>query len=250
MRGGDHHHALGLVNFSGLQQLDERGQRHAGVRAVEHAGLVAQRRGVREFLLAGLLDDAVELFQRADRLLDAHRVADLNGAGEGFLRPHRLKRFKAVFERAVKRIGVFRLRNDDAGQLGNQAEVAHHHQPLAERGNIAEVAAGNDDDVRRLPVELLDDFDADRLLAFHAQGIHRVGQVERFVLGDFLHQLHAAVKIRVQIQHERAVGNRLDQLGDGNFARAAGARWTECPPPRNTSPAPPRCRRSRRRRRP
>jgi len=57
-----------------------------------------------------------------------------------------------------------------------------------------------------------------RLLALDAEGIHGIGQVKRFVLGDFLDQLHAAVKIRVQVEHERAVGDGLDELGDGDFA--------------------------------
>ena len=62
------------------------------------------------------------------------------------------------------------------------------------------------------PVELLDDLDADGLLALDAQRVHRVGQVKRRVLGDLLHQLHAAVEVGVQVEHQRAVGNRLDQL--------------------------------------
>ena len=35
-----------------------------------------------ELLLAGLLDDPIELLERADRALDAHRVADLDGGGQ------------------------------------------------------------------------------------------------------------------------------------------------------------------------
>ncbi len=89
--GRDHHHALCLVNLAGLEQLEHGRQRHAGVRAVEHAGAVAERRGVGQLLLAGLLDDAVELLQDADGLLEADRVADLDGAGQRLLRLHRLE---------------------------------------------------------------------------------------------------------------------------------------------------------------
>ena len=103
------------------------------------------------------------------------------------------------------------------GSFVDQAEVAHHHQAFAERGDVAEIAARDDDHVRRFPVELLDDFDAHGLLALDPQRVHRVGQINRFVLGDFLHQLHAAVEIGVQRKHQRAVGDRLDELGDGNF---------------------------------
>ena len=91
-------------------------------------------------------------------------------------------------------------------------------KPFAQRRDVAQVAARDDHHVRRLPVELLHDLDAHRLLALHAQRVHRVGQVERRVLGDLLHQLHAAVEVRVQGEHQGVVGNRLDQLRDGNLA--------------------------------
>ena len=38
---------------------------------------------------------------------------------------------------------MFRLGNDNAGHFVNQAQVAHHHQPLAERGNVAQAEHAN-----------------------------------------------------------------------------------------------------------
>ena len=78
VRRRDHHHALLRIDQPARAQLDERGQRHAGVRAVEHAGAIGARRRVGQLGLARLLDDARILLQRADRLLDRHRVADLD----------------------------------------------------------------------------------------------------------------------------------------------------------------------------
>ena len=60
---GDDHHMLGLVDLAGLEQLDQRSQGDAGVRAVEHAGGVAERGRVGQFLLRGVHDDAVELLR-------------------------------------------------------------------------------------------------------------------------------------------------------------------------------------------
>ena len=40
----------------------------------------------------------------------------------------------------------------------------------------------------------------------------------RLVLGDLLHHAHAAVEVRVQRQHQGAVGDGLDELGDGDLA--------------------------------
>src|SRR6185369_11124256 len=77
-----------------LDELAERGERDAGVRAVEHAGPIGARRLVGKLLLARLLDDAIEALQGANRALDAHRVADLDRARERLLRRHRLERLE------------------------------------------------------------------------------------------------------------------------------------------------------------
>ena len=150
--------------------------------------------------------------------LKADGVADLDGAGECFLGLDWLEGFEITQVRTVERIGPLGLRDDDARQLGDQPEVLHHQQSLAQRRDVAEIATGDDDHVRRLPIELLDDLDADGLLALDPKRIHRVGQVERRVLGDLLDQPHAAVEVGVQVEHQRAVGDGLDQLGDGNLS--------------------------------
>ena len=136
------------------------------------------------------------------------------------------------------------------GSLDDQPEVAHHEQAAAQGGDIPQVAAGDDDHVRDLPVELLDDLDADGLLSLDAQRVHGIGQVDRLVLGDLLHNAHAAVKVRVQRQHQRAVGDRLDELRNRDLALGQQARWTGCRQRRSKPPGPPRCRRWRRRPRP
>jgi hypothetical protein len=53
------------------------------------------------------------------------------------------------------------------------------------------------------------DFDRDRLLAFEPEAVHRVGEVDARVDRQPLHDPHAAVEIRVEREHPRAVGNRL-----------------------------------------
>ena len=64
------------------------------------------------------IDNAVELLQRADGLLDADRVADLDGAGQRLLGLHRLEGLEVLQIRAVERIGAFCLGNNNARQLG------------------------------------------------------------------------------------------------------------------------------------
>ena len=86
------------------------------MRTVEHPGSIPESGCVSQFLLCGLLDDAVKLFQCADSLLDTDRVADLDGAGQCLLGLDRLKSFKVFQIRAVERIGALSLRNNNAGQ--------------------------------------------------------------------------------------------------------------------------------------
>ena len=98
------------------------------------------------------------------------------------------------------------------GQLLDEPELLHHEEALAERARVAEVAARDDDPVRHLPVELLHELDGDGLLPLDAEAVHRVGEVDRPLLGDLLDQRHAPVEVGVQREDERAVGQRLDEL--------------------------------------
>ena len=72
--------------------LIERGQRDAGVRAVEHAGAIGARRGIGQLGLGGLLDDAVEA-SAASRiaLLDATGLPIWMALASVGLRGHRLE---------------------------------------------------------------------------------------------------------------------------------------------------------------
>src|SRR4029077_16158845 len=49
------------------------------------------------------------------------------------------------------------------------------------------------------------------------QAVHRVGEIDVTLLGDLLHQRHAAVEVGVEAEHEGAVGERLDELGGGDL---------------------------------
>jgi hypothetical protein len=91
-------------------------------------------------------------------------------------------------------------------------------EPLRERRHVAEVAARDHHPVGHLPVELLDDLDPDRLLPLDAQAVHRVGEVDPVARGDLLHDLHAAVEVGVEREHDRAVRDGLDQLRHRHLA--------------------------------
>ena len=100
------------------------------------------------------------------------------------------------------------------GRLTMSPSVEHEVEPRAQRADVAEVPARDDDDVGNLPVPLLHDLDRDRLLALEAQAVHRVRQVDALLVRQPLHDAHAAVEVGVEREHQRAVRERLQQLGD------------------------------------
>jgi hypothetical protein len=104
------------------------------------------------------------------------------------------------------------LGDHDARALRDEAELEHHVEAGAERADVAEVAARDDDPVGHLPVELLHDLDGDGLLPLDAQAVHRVREVDALFLGEPLDDRHAAVEVGVEREHERAVRERLHEL--------------------------------------
>ena len=137
------------------------------MRAIEHTRPVPQGHRIGQFFLAGLLDHPVELAERADGFLETDRIADLDGAGQGLLRLDGFEGLEVTEIGPVQRVGALRLRHDNSRQAGDQAQVFHQQQPFAQGRDIPEVPAGNDNHIRRFPIELLDDFDAHGLLSLH-----------------------------------------------------------------------------------
>ena len=55
-------------------------------------------------------------------------------------------------------------------------------------------------------------------MAFDAEAVHGVREVNAVVLRDFLNNLHATVKVRVEGEHNAAVADRLDELCGARLA--------------------------------
>ena len=81
-----------------------------------------------------------------------------------------------------------------------QAQCPQHQQALAQGADVAQVARWDDDPVRRLPIELLRYLNADSLLSFHPQRVHRVCQIDGLIRGNLAHNAHAAIKVGIQYQ--------------------------------------------------
>ena len=125
---------------------------------------------------------------------------------------------KPVLVGLVERVGRLGLGHADAGQRRDDAQLLHHRQARAQGADVAQVAAGDDDPVGRVPVELLHDLDRHRLLPLEAQRVHAVGQVDALLGRQPLHQRHAVVEVAVDGQHGGPVGQRLHQLGGRDLA--------------------------------
>ena len=89
---------------------------------------------------------------------------------------------------------------------------------LADRGTVAQVAAGNDDVVGRLPVELLEQFERESFLAFEAKGIDRIQLIDGRAQNQFLQQAQATVEVGAQLAGDGTVVERLREFAPGNFA--------------------------------
>jgi hypothetical protein len=110
------------------------------------------------------------------------------------------------------------LGHADARLADDQPHVEQHVETFAQCGHVAQIAAGNDHPLGDLPVELLHDLERDGLLSLDAQAVHRVREIDPVALGHLLHDLHAAIEVRVQSEDHGAVGHGLDQLGQRDLA--------------------------------
>ena len=218
VRSGDHNDPLIRADEAPFHQLEEHRQGHTSMGAAVHPCAVGAGHGVGQLVLRDLLDEALKLLEDLHCPFVAHRIADLNSAGQslpGFYRPVLLE---ACEEAQVEGIGFLALGAGNARQPVNESQLFHHQKAPAQGTDVAQVADGDYDPIGYLPIKLLHDLNAHRLLALHAQGIHRVGQVNGGILGDLFDYGHASVEVGVQGQHQRAIGDGLDELSGGDLA--------------------------------
>ena len=119
---------------------------------------------------------------------------------------------------AVERIRAVRLDDGKLRQARDQFKIAHFDQRLANRRAVSEIAAGDDDVVRRLPRELLHEFDGGGFLAFDAIRIHRIQQIDRFLADEVVEDADASIEIGAELAGEGAVVERLRKFAPGNLA--------------------------------
>ena len=117
-----------------------------------------------------------------------------------------------------ERRGSSGLNYGEARHLVDEAELVQFAQGLAEGGGITQIAAGEDDPVGWIPVALIQHFDDDRLLAFDAEGVDGVQQVNAETFGEAAHQGEDLIEVRLHLEGARAVFESLGQLAVGDVA--------------------------------
>ncbi len=110
------------------------------------------------------------------------RITNPDGVGQRVLCLDDDFFFESVFERFVKWIGLGGLGSDEPWHSGDQPKVHHQLETFVKRADVSEIANRDHDPIGHFPLKLSNDFDADRLLAFDAQAVHRIGKVDRIVL--------------------------------------------------------------------
>src|SRR5579872_648238 len=79
---------------------------------------------------------------------------------------------------AHERVGALGLNDREFGKARDQAKVAHFEQGFADGGTVSKIAAGDNDVVGRLPVELFEKFDGKSLLTFETKRVDRIQLVD------------------------------------------------------------------------
>ena len=183
-----------LCNFACGDELFESTEGHAGVRAAVKSDAVAAVCCVREFFFSDAYDHAVRLLDGADCFRIADRVADLDGRRERFLRLNWHEFVETAFVSLIERIRVFGLGDDDARDAVDEAHGLAVFKAFGECAHVAEVAARDNHGVGDGPTHFLADFRRNGFLAFDAEAVHGVREIDAVVFRDFLDNLHAAVQ--------------------------------------------------------
>src|ERR1700676_379884 len=178
-----------------LDQLFQSSQRNRGGGFAANAFGADLRLGLCDLDFTHLFAGCARRFQNLNRLLPRGGIADADRGGTG-LRLYADQAFAAsLAQGADQRIGAFGLNNRQLRQARNQAQVVQFDQRLADRGTISQVPARDDDVVGRLPIELFEQLEGQRLLPFEAKGINRIQLVDRRAQNQFLQQAQAAVEV-------------------------------------------------------
>src|SRR5687768_3859380 len=209
--------ALALVHHPGRAQFVNAGERRGrrGLAADSHH-VDLPFRG--EYLRVGyLLDDAVGLANRGYGLVVTDRIADADGAGDS-LGGNAMARLERLHVASKEGIRPLRLNRRESRCPVDPAVRAGFAESFAEGAGVTEVAGRDDDPVRWLPAQILQELPDDRLLTFDAPRIDRVDEVDAEAVGGVADEAHGRVEVTADRECGRAVRQSLGELATRDFA--------------------------------
>ncbi len=194
--------------------------------------------GLHDGLIAHLPHDAIADIHRPQAFLEVYRPRNLNRRRHGFgpvaagvevaviivdgrlIHPSIMEADAPAFVEVVKRIGPGSVDNRHTRNPVNESQVGQFGEGLAEGAGIAEVAAGGDNPVGRMPLQAFEHAVHNRLLAFEAEGVQRVEQVQTQVPAHLLDPPHTVIEVAFNLNRLRPIVQGLAEFAVGHPPRA------------------------------
>src|SRR6185312_9002560 len=175
--GKDEDDSLFASDLAHGNKLFESGEGNGRGRLATYALSADLGFGKGDLLLGDLFAPAAEPVDDVGSLAPGGGIADADRRSPGVC-GNGTHHAVGVHEPAVERIGSLGLNDADLRDARDEAQTVHLDEALAQRGGVGQVAAGNDDVVRYLPVELLKNLEGGSLLALKPIGVDRVEQID------------------------------------------------------------------------
>src|SRR5947207_2114610 len=213
----DCHDPLRALDHAVARQASRARDRGRAGGLAADAGSIDHRLRLENLIVRHRDDHAIRVAHGTDGAIVRHGVADLDRRGDR-VRLHAVTPRESLPEAQREWRRALRLYRGETGKAVDQPPLTRLRQRLAEGGRVSEVAGGHHDPLGRLPGELLQQLEHDRLLALETERAHRIEKVHAQPLARLVGQLEALVDAAAYQQRARPVGERLRQLPQGDVA--------------------------------
>ena len=201
----DANDALITFDHTTFNQFTYSGQRRCGGRLAAKTSAIDYGFSCQNFFVGHVFYNTIAFFDHAARTCVAHGIADLYSSSDG-LRLDRFPPGKSLFEATIEWIGSFCLDRGKAWHMLNKRELISLAKGFTDGRGVAKIACRKDKPVRSLPVELLQYLKADSFLSFNAKWIEGVKQVDAQLATDLFNQVHGVIKISLNLDGRRTIG--------------------------------------------
>ena len=141
----------------------------------------------------------------------------------------------------VERRGALGLHHGQTWQAIDEPGFLGLAQAFPKCRNIAEIAAGQHHPIRHAPIALVEQFEHDALLAFDAERIHGIEQIDAEPFREHAHQRQDLIEVRFHLQRVRSVFERLRELPERNISVRQKDQGFDARPLPRKPPSMPKC---------